>query len=100
MNTDGCSGTARKTVPSKAGSDDAPIQGRLTDVLQVLAGLEADGAPRWDTNFLTSARVAADTAFARLHLEHAETAQLNPVASLHRDPHRIEHRVDSYLGLD
>src|SRR5262245_8933280 len=74
--------------------------GRLTDILQVFAGLETDSASWWDTNFLTRARVAADTAFARLDLEHAETAQLNPVASLHRHPHRIEHRVDSYLGLD
>src|SRR5262245_44619174 len=75
-------------------------KGRLTDVLQVFAGLEADSAPGRDTNFLTSAWVAADAALARLHLEHAETAQLNPVAPLHRHSHRVEHRVYSYLGLD
>src|SRR4029077_9831446 len=96
----GCSGTARKTERSNSGSDDTPIQGRLTKILEVLAGLETDGATGWDTDFLTSARVAADTALARLHLEHTETAQLNPVASLHRHSHRVEHRIDSYLGLD
>src|SRR5262245_33754438 len=75
------------------------MPGRLTDVLQVLTGLEADGTSRWDPNFLACARVAADAALARLHLEHPKPAQLNPVAPLHRHPHRIEYCIDGYLGL-
>src|SRR5262245_4746646 len=100
MTTGGSSGTGRKSERSKSGSDDEPMTGRLTDILQVLAGLEADSPSRWDADFFTSARVAADAALARFHLEDAETAKLNPVASLHRDPHRVEHRVNGHLGLD
>jgi len=77
-----------------------PIKGRLTDVLQVLTGFEPDRTPGRDSNFLARSRVATNAALARLHLEDAEAAELNPVASLHRDPHRIEHRVDRYLGFD
>src|SRR4030095_6550624 len=100
MTTGGCSGTGRNTERSKSGSDDEPMKGRLTDILQVLAGLETDRAPGRDANFLTSSRVTADATLARFHLEHTETAQLDPVASLHRHAHRIEHRINSYLGLD
>src|SRR5258706_11062046 len=74
--------------------------GRLTDVLKILAGLEADRASRRDAHFLTGPRVAADAALPRLHLEHPEAPELNPVAALHRHAHRIEYRVNGYLGLD
>src|SRR4030095_14567808 len=52
------------------------------DVLQVLAGLEPDGAARWDADLLARPRVAADAALARLHLEHAEATALAAVASV------------------
>src|SRR5512138_1064068 len=102
MRTGGCSEIWRDAWKSISGSSDkgVPIKGRLTDVLQVLAGLEPNCAPGWDANLFTRPGVAADAALAGLYLEHAEAAELNPVASLHRHPHRIEHRVDGYLGLD
>src|SRR5580765_6389204 len=99
MSTGGCSDIGPDAEISISGNSDGdePIPGRLPDVLQVLAGLEADSPPGWDANFLTGARVTADAAFPRLHLEHSEPAQLNPIASLHRHSHRIEHRIDGYL---
>src|SRR2546423_11214928 len=101
MNTCGCSGTGGDAERSMSGkSDEVPIGRRLADVLQVLAGLEANRAAGRDAHFLAGPRVAADAALARLHLEDSEAAELNPVASLHRHAHRVEHRVDGYLGLD
>ena len=48
---------------------------RLSDVLEVFARFEADRAPRRNTNFLTSARVAADAALPGLHLEYPDEGQ-------------------------
>src|SRR5205809_5778059 len=73
---------------------------RLSDVLQIFTGLETDGASRRDAHFLARARIAADAALARLHLENAESAELDSLAALHGDPHRVEDRVDGHLGLD
>src|SRR5687768_9474154 len=73
---------------------------RLPDVLQFLAGLEADGAAGRDANFLARARVAADAALAGLHLKHAKAAQLYAFAALHRVTHGFEHRIDGQLGFD
>ena len=81
--------TARATC---TGSD-APGSGgqrrrrALADVLQLFAGLEADGAAGRDAHFLAGAGVAADAALAGLHLKHAKSPQLNTFAALHREPH-------------
>ena len=75
-------------------------RGRLADILEVLAGLESDRAPRGDADFLAGAGVAAYPTLARLHLEDAEPAQFDSFTALHRDAHRVEHRVDGELGLD
>src|SRR5580658_302736 len=45
--------------------------------LQFLAGLEASGLARRDTNLLSSARVAADAGLARLYVEHAKAAEFD-----------------------
>src|SRR5215204_7208735 len=71
----------------------------LADILKVLARLEPDRAPRGYTDFLAGARVAADAALAGLHLEDAETAQLDSFSALHGNPHGVEHRVHGQLGL-
>src|SRR5262245_12510853 len=71
-----------------------------SDILEVLAWLEANRASGWDPHFLASPRVAADAPLPRLHLEDPEAAQLDPFPALHGDPHRLEHCVDCHLGLD
>jgi len=73
---------------------------RLSDVLQVFAGFEANSSPWWDADFLPGSRISADAALAGLHLEHAEAAKFNALSALHRDSHRIEDSVDRYLGLN
>src|SRR5205809_1255880 len=73
---------------------------RLSDVLQIFTGLETDRASRRDAHFLAGAGIAADAALARFHLEDPESAKLDSLATLHGDPHRVEHRVDSHLGFD
>src|SRR5215510_9498002 len=73
--------------------------GLLPDILQVFAGLESNGSTGRDAYFLAGPRVASDAALARLHLEHAEPAQFDSIAALHREPHGVEHRVDRHLGF-
>src|SRR5687767_811007 len=58
------------------------------DVLEILAGLEADRPAGRDADFLAGSWVTADPPLPRLHLEHAEAAQLDPFAALHRKAHR------------
>src|SRR6185437_12664954 len=70
------------------------------DVLEVLAGLEANRAARRDAYFFARPGIAPDSAFARLHLKDAEAAQLDSLTALHGEPHRLEHRIDGHLGLD
>src|SRR5207249_10834368 len=63
---------------------------RLSDVLEVFAGFEANSPARRNADFLPSARVAADAALAWLHLEDAKAAKFNAFAALHRNPHGVE----------
>src|ERR1700752_2219069 len=72
----------------------------LPYVLQVFAGLEADGASGRNADFLARAGVAADAALPRLYLKDPEPAQLDAFAALHGGPHRVEHRVDCHLSFD
>jgi hypothetical protein len=66
----------------------------------VVGGLEAD-SPSWrDAHFLAGAGVAADASLAGLDLKHAEAAEFDSFAALHREPHRFEYRIHGYLGLD
>jgi hypothetical protein len=73
---------------------------RLSDVLQVFAGFEANSSAWWDAYFLPGPWVPADAALARFHLEDAEAPKFNPFAALHRDPHRVENGIDRYLGFN
>ena len=73
---------------------------RLSDVLEVFSRLEANCAAGRNPDFFPRPWVAANAAFAGLHLEDAESAKFNALATLHRDAHRIEDGVDSYLGLN
>src|SRR5690606_14512710 len=76
------------------------IRQAASDVLEILAGLEANGAAGRDTDFFPGPGIPADAALARLHLEDAETAELDSLATLHREPHRVEDSIDCNLGLD
>jgi hypothetical protein len=58
--------------------------------LQVLAGFETNGFSGRDIHFRTGTWVSTDTGFPRLHGEHAETSQLNPIIRLKRILHAIE----------
>src|SRR5262245_25130709 len=71
----------------------------LGEVLEILARLEADRPSGGNAHFLAGPRVAPDAPLARLHLEHAEAPQLDPLALHHRALHRVEHRLDRHLGL-
>jgi hypothetical protein len=73
---------------------------RLSDVLEVFSRLEANCAPGRNPDFFPGPWVAANAALAGLHLKDAESAKFNALAALHRDAHRIEDGVDSYLGLN
>src|SRR5215475_4348831 len=73
---------------------------RLSDVLEVFSRLEANSPAGRNPDFLSGPRVTANAPLAGLHLEDAESAKFNAFAALHRNPHRIEDSVDSYLGLD
>src|SRR5262249_27571321 len=74
--------------------------GLEAQVLEVLARLETDGASGRDLDFLAGARVAADAALARLDLEHAEAAQLDPVPPHQGVFHGLEHGLDGHFRLD
>src|SRR5688500_1046139 len=71
-----------------------------TEVLEILARLEADGAPGWDLHFLARPGIAADAALPGLHLEDAEPPQLDPLPAHHGVLHRVEHGLDRDLGLE
>jgi hypothetical protein len=73
---------------------------RLSNVLQILAGLETDGPSGRDAHFFARARIATDTALSRLYLEHTKPAQLDPITTLHRETHRIEDGVYGHLSFD
>ena len=68
--------------------------------MKFLARFEANRFSGRNSDLLARTRIAADTALARLDLKHTEAAELDPFASLHGEPHRIEHRVHRHLGLD
>src|SRR5262249_49376445 len=72
----------------------------LPDILQAFTRLETNGAARRAANFFACPWVAAAAARARLHLKHADPAQLDAFAALHGGPHRVEDGVDRHLGLD
>src|SRR5205823_2362761 len=72
----------------------------LAQVLEVLAGLEADRAAGRDLDLLARPRVAADAALAGLDLEDAEAAQLDALSAHHRVLHGFEDGLDRRLRLD
>ena len=57
-------------------------KGRLRiQQVKFLARLEANSLARSDRDFRAGPRIAADSRLARADIEHAETAQLDPVAA-------------------
>src|SRR6267142_1176789 len=70
----------------------------LSQVAEVLAGLEADGLARRDAHLGACARVTADPLLAGLYLENAESAELDSLAPAHRFLHGVENRLDRHDG--
>jgi hypothetical protein len=73
---------------------------RLSDVLEVFSRLEANSPAGRNPDFFSCPWVAANAALAGLHLKDAESPKFNALAALHRDAHRVEDGVDSYLGFN
>lgn len=67
--------------------------------LKFLARLESHGFPRRDADLLPSARVAADAGLARLHVENAEAAKLDPFSPPQRVLHGFEDGFHRLLGF-
>src|SRR5262245_55431888 len=84
----------------------SPAQGRQwrcaesADVLKVLARLETNRPSGWNANFFARSWIAADATLARFHLKDPKASQLDPLTTLHRGAHRVEHCVDGHLSLD
>src|SRR5690606_31322386 len=89
----------RTRTGGSTGSVATQVYSSATDVLQVFAGLETDGASGRDAHFLAGAGIATDTALARLHLKHAEAPQFDAFAASHGVTHRIEDGLHGHLGL-
>src|SRR5262245_16311218 len=66
----------RQQTPTAAegpgGLDEGVPTDRLSDVLQVFARFEANGATGRNADFFTCSRVAANAALSGLHLKNAE----------------------------
>src|SRR5262245_21490556 len=62
--------------------------------LQVLAGFETHDFSGGDVDFRTGPRVSSDACLPRLHREHTEAPQLNPIIGFERILHAIEDRID------
>src|SRR5262245_50084392 len=92
-----------RSESSRAGSNEERVLvsggSALADVLEIFTRLEPNGPARRNAHFFPGARIAADAALARLDLKDAEPTELDPLATLHGGPHRIEDRVDRHLGL-
>ncbi len=71
-----------------------------TQLLKVFSRFETDGTTRRDPYFLTCSWISTDTTLARFDLKDTKTTELDSFASLHRQPHRIKHRVHCNLGLN
>jgi hypothetical protein len=67
--------------------------------LEFLAGLEANGFAGRDADLLTSARIAANAGFPRLHGKDSEAAKLDAFAAAERVLHGLEDGFDGLLGF-
>ena len=74
--------------------------GSASYILKILPGFESDGPTGGDADLFTGPGVSANAALSWLHLKHAEAAQLDSLAPLHGEPHRVEDRIDSHLSFD
>src|SRR5688572_15976607 len=93
------SGSARR---SEWRGDPAPAGTGATtsELLELLAGLEADRLARGDGDLDAGLRVAPDALLAVAHLEHAEAAQLDALAGGQRLFHGVDDGVHRHRRLD
>jgi hypothetical protein len=68
--------------------------------LKLFPGFESDCLSGRNVGDLSGSWVSTDAALSWLYDEHAEAAQFNSLAALKRFFHRLEQRLDGYLGLD
>src|SRR5580765_3439949 len=93
-------GRAGGWEPGGSEANSTLLGGLPADVLQFLAGLEANGPTRRDAHFLAGSRIAANTALPGFDLEHPEAAQLDPLAPHHRGAHGVEYGIDGHFRFD
>jgi hypothetical protein len=74
-------------------------RGYLRQRLQPLAGFEAHHLAGRYGHCSAGARVAANTGFARAHVEDAESAELDALATAQSTLHSFKDDIDSDLGL-
>src|SRR5262249_16143565 len=81
---------------------DAGVSGRelrrpdLLQYLQFLAGFEPDSLPWWNRYLGAGPRIPADSRLARLYVENAKAAELDPVAVPKRFLHALEDGLDRH----
>lgn len=68
--------------------------------VEIFAGFEADGAAWCDTDFGSSAWIAADAGFAGTDIEDSEATQFNAVSLGERPFEAFEYGFDGGLGFD
>jgi hypothetical protein len=73
-------------------------RGRGRECLKFFAGFETHCLARRDTNLLSRARVAANSCFARLHVEYSETPKLYAFPAAESVFHRLENGFHGLFG--
>jgi hypothetical protein len=68
--------------------------------LKFFAGLESNRLARRNVGDLSGSRIAPNTALTRFDHEDAKSAQLDSLAALQSFLHRLEQRLDRYLGFN
>src|SRR5678815_3873324 len=71
----------------------------LVDRLQLFPRLEAHGFARRNGNFGARPRISSNASLAWTHIEHAKSAQLNPIALRQRTLHALENRFNGEFRL-
>ncbi len=72
----------------------------LSQISEILAGLEANGLAGRNPHLGAGAGIAADPLLARLDLEDPEAAKLDPLPPAHRFLHGVQDRLHGHHGLD
>src|SRR5580692_9890382 len=88
----------KATIRPLSNCDETACSG-LLQRLQLLTRLESHGLSRGDGNLRAGSRIPPDARLSRLHVEYAETTQLNAVALLERALHTLKDGFHRHFGL-